>query len=480
VKLGGQTIFQLLRARAEQSAVERADKATKALDDVFRRDESSEARAQRTGELVAIYVGNAPIVDLSVEDAVAAGEQELDLYAEKLAAQVTSALHDERQRSSIARTVLSWSLVVLFGLLALFLLRKIGDLTRRLRNWVSAHPERVGALRVHTIEVLPAAAWQSLVSIGLSAASLFVRLGLVYGWLLVVASLFASTRGLAQRLTGLVVEPLSALTERLASTLPVAVVVLLSGLVLLLLLRFIKLYFESLERGETTLPWLSQDLARPTSVLLRLGAVTSALVFAAPVVTGELDGAFARSGLLALATFALAAVPLLASATVGVAVVFFRRLRVGDHVEYGGVVGRVQALTLLDASLVSATGNVRVPHLLSLVRPTRTLDSARAFALPLTLPPDVDLGAARQVLEQAVAGALPGAVVELTGLDAAGAHFLVVAPAPGCVSDLYVAAATSLREAGLLPRGPGEARVVADAGIGIGRALPQPGFSPRK
>ena len=121
-------------------------------------------------------------------------------------------------------------------------------------------------------------------------------------------------------------------------------------------LRFVRLFFGSMARGETTVGWMPRDLAEPTSILVRAGIVVITLVVAAPLITGTDDGTLSRAGVVALVAIGLAATPLLACAAAGIAVVFGRRLRVGDLAGVGGREGRVRALTMLEVLLEDDDG----------------------------------------------------------------------------------------------------------------------------
>jgi len=104
-------------------------------------------------------------------------------------------------------------------------------------------------------------------------------------------------------------------------------------------------------------------------VLLPLGIVISALVFLAPIVTGDNDGVLGRVGVISLVALGLASTPVLASGTVGAIWLYGRRLRVGEYVELGAYRGRVAELNLLELRLiVTDRTELRVPHLLTLVR----------------------------------------------------------------------------------------------------------------
>src|SRR5690606_22103016 len=161
--------------------------------------------------------------------------------------------------------------------------------------------------------------------------------------------------------------PVYDLTSRIASSLPLLVVAFLAVGVLAVLLRFIDLFFLGVVRGETSVAWLSPELARPTSMVLRVGLCVGALLFVAPIVTGDDSGALHEVALALLLALGLALVPLLASAMVGFFVVFGRRLRPGDFVEFGGSTGRVIQVGLLETRLEVNDGTeLRVPQILSL------------------------------------------------------------------------------------------------------------------
>jgi hypothetical protein len=374
VMLNDQTVFVLRADEGGMSAAERARRSSAALSQASRTAASEPVTVQRGTEAMVLRVGAIPIVTLSEVDAQFAGDRTLDLYAARIASSVRSSLQLERRRAAAADTVFSISLVVFFALVTLYLIRKLHEFLTRGRSYVSLHPQRVPALRVSSIEVLGPAALRSLLIVSFSAARWLGTFGLGYAWLVVSMSLFAATRPYTHRLTGLLLSPLSGLVSRLATALPLAVVVLVAISALLLLVRLIGLFFASVERRETRLSWLAPDLAPAVSWLVRVSVIVVSLVFAAPLLTGDTDGSLARIGLLVLFSFALGCAPVLASVVVGLSVIFSRGLSIDDVAEYGGERGRVVALGLTVVTLAMDNESlVRVPHLRALWHPTRLL-----------------------------------------------------------------------------------------------------------
>jgi hypothetical protein len=174
-------------------------------------------------------------------------------------------------------------------------------------------------------------------------------------------------------------------------------------------------------------PWLPRDLAPPTSVLARGGIALVALFLAAPLVTGSEEGALARASAIALIALGLSVTPLMASATVGTVLVFGRRLRVGEFVEIGGHTGVVRALSLLEVSVEDSQGcEVRVPHLASLLHPTRILGKLPSATVHVVVSAAASQSRAEAVLSQEASRVAARSAVDLLSIDVDGAHYAVV------------------------------------------------------
>jgi hypothetical protein len=171
--------------------------------------------------------------------------------------------------------------------------------------------------------------------LALSLGRWLLQFLIVYLWLVCGAQPVRVDARLHRTPDRLRVLAVSALMGRIAASLPVMFVAAIAVIAVSILVRFIGLFFGDVERGQTSVNWLPKDLARPTSVLLQISVILGALVFGAPVVTGDPEGALSRVGTVALAALALSSTPLLATALVGVSVVYLRRLRPGEFAEIG-------------------------------------------------------------------------------------------------------------------------------------------------
>ncbi|MDX2051027.1 MAG: mechanosensitive ion channel [Polyangiaceae bacterium] len=391
VRLGDDLLIALKSPLGSHSPNERAARANEALKSALPGAKPEDVRLVRNADLSILFVGDVAVLELSAADAKSHGEVSVETLAATLEAKLRAKITAERRREAITNTALSVALTAFLGLLCLYLVRKVRAVSSGIREWLLDNADDVPAFRLFSFELLGPGPVQRALLVTVSAARWLLQFGLFYTYLVVSLSLFESTRGFTSRLTGIVLVPLSALTSRLAQALPVLFVAALVALAVFLVLRFLGLLFESVARGETQLGGIPRDFAMPLGLVLRIGIVLVAVVFVAPVVTGEPDGPVARTGMLALAGLALASLPLLATATVGGATLFLRRLEVGQHVEFGGQSGRVLEVGLLEVRLSGLDGaEVRVPHLLGLFRPTRYFPNKAMASLLLEVPRSVE------------------------------------------------------------------------------------------
>lgn len=417
-------MFTLSVARAGKKPEVRAREASDALQRAFNTDKNAQTAMRRDGDVAVVLVGEAPIVQLTQDDADAAGESNLDVYAASIAAKIREALDAEGRRAAIAKSVFSVSLLVFFGLIAFYLIRKVGEFGERAREFLDNRADRELSIKIQKIEVVRPATLRSSGMMAVSLGKWLGQVAIAYAWLVVALSLFDATRNYTQRLTGFVLGPVSQLMERLASTLPLLVVAGIAALAVFVLVRFVGLFFASVARGETPLPWLPPDLAGPTSVLLRSAIVVAALVFAAPVVTGDANGALARAGGIILIALGLASTPLLASGIVGVTVLFGRRLRLGEYAELSGTVARISSINLLEIRLLDVHhAEIRIPHLVCLFRPVRVLGMRPRVSVDVAVSVAAQQDRVRQILSEAGKKCGTDPKLDLLSFDADGALY---------------------------------------------------------
>jgi hypothetical protein len=373
IKLHESSVFVLSRPDGPELLAHRVQRVTRALAQAAQAGETA-VTVVVEGPKAVVVAGEMRIVELTGDDAEAAGASSTAALAEDVAERVRRALVRERRRVALSNAVFSASLIVSLALLGLLATRKLRELLARAGAYISMHPERVPALRLRALEVVGQSTVRNVLLVALPFARWLVAAGVGYAWLLMSLSLFEGTRPWAEALTGALLAPVTSLVSRVALSLPLALLVLFALSLLAFLVRLIELWFDGLARGESESgPTLPREGARFTSGALRGGLIIAFLLLAAPVITGDAEGVLARVGWVFVWVLSAASVPLLANALVGWAFASTHVLTTGRKVEYGGASGRVRRVGWLFAELEADDGSLQlVPHLGSLVRVTRS------------------------------------------------------------------------------------------------------------
>lgn len=451
VRIGDRKVFAIHLPRAGLSPEARARRVSQILEQLVDEGHPGEIRSEVKGGVAVVYAGTTPVIQLVADDATAAGDSSLEVHAESVASTVRAAVRTELRRRETANVVFSFSLIVLLGLVSFLLLRGVSRAARRISAALSSPERRIPGFRMGSIEVLTPAAVKVAVSTSVSIAKPIVQIGILFGWVLFSLSLFPATRGMGRKVTGFVLDPVTTLLGRLGSALPVVVLVGIGAFALVMLLRFLRVFFDSVSTGDIALGWLPRELATPVGVVARLAAIAVALLAAAPLVTGDDAGSLRIAGVALVGAIAIGATPAVANAAAGFVLLFGRRLRPGLFVEIGGDAGRLAAVTLHELRLEDATGaEVRVPHLAALVRPLRILGDAPSAAYEVTVDAKAPQGKVRKALADAVrrqGRAMQVELVEIEGADVAR-YRVIGAVNPG-EEDLASAIADALTREGL-------------------------------
>ena len=319
----------------------------------------------------------------------------------------------------------------------------MGDLDRGLEAALRERKGQVPSLRVRGVELVSSRGVAGALTVAVRVGRVVLQILVAYAWLVFALSVFPFTRGAGLRLGQVVLGPAAATVARVGSSLPAAIAATVAGAFLWLALRAVRLFFGSVAAGETHLRWVPAELAIPAGQLVRITLVLLAAVFAAPTLTGRDEGMLASVGQAALLAVALASVPALANVAAGLPRLLGRVYRTGHVAEIGNTGGIVRTVGLLDVEVEDSSGRrVLVPHLATLLHPTRLPGLAAAARFELSIDPAEDQALVREILLRTGG---PGTAADLVRLDASGAHYRVAGPG----DDLAVRVASALRAEGV-------------------------------
>jgi small-conductance mechanosensitive channel len=454
IRLHEHRVFLLRVAHGSQSAELRAKYATQALSAAVNGQGPRLVELKEEGDSATIFVDASPVLQLWPEDAAAAGDATLSLYAAKAKTSIADAVGAEVRRLALQALVLRFCLAVLLGLVTFVLIRKLSDLEGAVERWLAARPQGAPAVRLGNVELASERAVRGGLHVALRFSKRALQVVLALTWFFVVLSWFDATSEAGRRILGMLLEPVGRVLARVIGGIPQILALAVLGLLLVLVLRSVQLFFGSVARGETHLAWVPADLARPTGMLLQAALVIVTVVFAGPIISGGGTGPFQGLAQAMLIGLAVACTPLFAAVVAGIPVVYGRGLRVGDVAEIGGQVGLVKAVDLLSVVLEDAGGRpVRVPHLVSLFQPMRILGPSVLITVDVTVSGAEDQARVKTLLTDAAGSHASGARVELRALDATGALYQVVSG----YEDVGLRVAAALKDGGIQLASLGEA-----------------------
>ena len=293
-----------------------------------------------------ILAGTQLIMTLVEADAQLEQARRIDV-AEAHTARFRQAVTDYRAARSAsalrraAITTLAATLVLAVGVFALTLFWRWADrvLTRRLEA-------RIHSVHIQSFEVMRAdRIWSALKSGLLAVRTLgFLFVALVY--LGFVLAQFPWTRGMSHGMVAFALGPLRVLGAGILATIPSLIFLTVLFVIVRVVLRLVRFFFEAVRQGSVTLKNFDPDWAEPTYKIVRIAAVALAVIVAYPYVPGSDTEAFKGVSLFIGIVFSLGSSSAVSNIIAGYMLTYRRALKTGDRVKIGSAVGEVIATRL--------------------------------------------------------------------------------------------------------------------------------------
>jgi small-conductance mechanosensitive channel len=251
----------------------------------------------------------------------------------------------ERQPDQLARSGLIAFLATAATALALFLLlrafRRLFELIER------RYRSRVHSVTIQAFEVVRAENIWRAVNGFLSGLRLLLVAALIYVYLAVTLRQFPQTRGFAEGLVDLVVQPLKEISAAILQYIPKLAFLLVLVFVVRYLLKLTNLFARAVSAGRVPLRGFDPDWAQPTYNIVRVLIILLAIVVAYPYLPGSGSAAFQGLSIFAGLMLSLGASSAMASLIAGYTVTYRRAFRVGDRITVGEFTGEVTEVRLL-------------------------------------------------------------------------------------------------------------------------------------
>lgn len=347
VTLDGRTLFKV-RGVSGLPAADRAAMISTRIEEAAADPGFQPQQVQiiETPQMVQVAAG--PRVFLRVFDADAELEQvDRNALALVTAQLIREAIIDYREqrtperlkRGLVTALVATVALAVVLWILFWF--------TGRLRQLLKARFQpKVAGIRVQSLQLVPGSQiWNTIAAVAHGLRVVAVALA-IYLYAEFVLMQFPRTHAFAERLATYLLDPLQAMGSAFLQELPSLLFLLVLFVVVRIVLRLLKAYFDAIGSGVIHLANFAPPWAAPTYRLVRIGVIAFALVVAYPYVPGSGSEAFKGLSIFFGVLLSIGSSSFVANSIAGYALIYRNLFAVGDRVQIGDTVGDVLEMRL--------------------------------------------------------------------------------------------------------------------------------------
>ncbi|HUZ46973.1 MAG TPA: mechanosensitive ion channel family protein [Terriglobia bacterium] len=267
--------------------------------------------------------------------------------------------------TTLVRRLVITALVLVVALLLLIGIRRV-----RHRALAALEQKRgkIPSFRFRGLELVSAQAlFRNVARIAMAVYVVAFSL-VILGTALIVFGQFPATQGYAQQVGLWLWNPIVAIALGMLGYLPNLFYIVIILVVTRFILRMINYVFRAAERGLISLePWVHQDVARPTGLLVRIVVVVVALFFIAPLIPGTGSTAAKGISIVLGLMISFGSTSSVGNFVAGIVLMYMRPFQLGERVKIGETVGDVTARTFLYTKVLTIKNeDVMVPSLTAL------------------------------------------------------------------------------------------------------------------
>ena len=209
------------------------------------------------------------------------------------------------------------------------------------------YKEKIHGVQIQSFHLIQAEHLWLLLTGALGLLWAVIALTVTYLDVHYVLILFPWTRGLANSLFAILVNPLITIGAAFLNAVPNLIFLAILVLVTWYALKLIRLFFVGIDTGAITFSGFDAAWATPTYRLVRVAVVALALVAAYPYIPGSESQAFKGISLLIGVVFSLGSTSLIGNMISGYSMAYRRVFKVGDRVKIGDHIGDVEETKLM-------------------------------------------------------------------------------------------------------------------------------------
>ncbi|MEM9137083.1 MAG: mechanosensitive ion channel family protein, partial [Cyanobacteria bacterium P01_F01_bin.42] len=349
VQLGSVPLFEIQSDMGAFTREERALAISRRLLRLVRESDlqTEQIRAQPQESGIDLLADDQVIMLLTNKDAEAAGTTLQGLansHVEMLKDGIKAYYLNDNRETLLYRSLIAGAVTVAFFLVLIFL----QAITPRIhRKILGLKGQKIRSFRVQSLEVLSADQISQALIVLTNLVKFFVRLGLVYIYLLTVLGLFPHTQFLAQRLIGYVIVMFQTMWAGFVDYLPNLVFIVVISTATYYLTRVVHFFCSALENELIGFPGFDQEWARPTYQILRFLFIAAAITLSIPYLPGSSSPAVQAMSIFFGILVSIGSTAVAANVVAGFALTYTRAFKVGDRVKIADTIGDVMEKTFL-------------------------------------------------------------------------------------------------------------------------------------
>jgi len=354
VVLGDQILFYLKEKVKGYSPEERAETISERIKKIAD-DPDIPISALTTSNfeipMTLVSVGDKLLFPIFDQDALTEGrtrEQLAKEYAEKLRV-VMEKYRKDRSRESILYGALYTLLMTVAFIAILILLKNLKQkIDQRITSRATA---RAKGVQIRSFEIIRIERIRALLMGAVKVIRFFLILLAFYIYIHLVLSFFPSTRPFANRVLDYVLLPLTAIGKAIAANIPNVVFIVILVLIARYILKLMKFFFLSVEKGTVKLSGFYPEWSKPTYKILSYLVIAFFAVVAFPYIPGSESPAFKGISIFLGVLFSLGSQSTVSNMIAGFALTYRRAFKIGDRVKIADFTGdvletRLQVTTL--------------------------------------------------------------------------------------------------------------------------------------
>ena len=244
-------------------------------------------------------------------------------------------------------------------LVVLWILRRVKAWLLRRLEQISFPPERLVPGLAADFHPLIVQAGKTLVNVAWAATILVA----VYIWLVYCLSQFPDSAAWAEQLREFLIALVMDFGRGALSAIPGLIAVVIVFLMARWFVHLIRIFFDKIESGGISLPWVEPETARTTQALGIIIVWLFALVVAYPYIPGSGTAAFQGLSVLIGLMVTLGSTGIINQVISGLFVVYSKSVRPEDYVRVGDVEGEVIDVGFLATKLrTPKQEEITIPH----------------------------------------------------------------------------------------------------------------------